>query len=171
MGSQPKNDVPLEQGRLLSSAVSARSIAAGHIYGDPNYPDVALGMADGQVLVLANLGNDQYGNHRGFRPQHTLNVGLLQCEIRDIKIVSLYPCSTSIICAMTCGPGKDAGNYMFTTYNRRCGANAIETSSATPDGIARRDPLYEGRIRQNPTFEARRQRQRRFRRSNDRNGF
>ena len=157
MGSQPQNDVPLGQKRLWSSVVAARSIAAGHIYDDPDYPDVALGMADGQVLVFANLGNDEYGNHTGFQYQQTLDVGLLQCQIRDIKIASLYPCTRSIICAMTCGPGKEAGNYMFTMYDQGCDA----TGSV---GIARSDPRYEGRMRRDPTFEARRSRRKKRRR-------
>lgn len=83
----------------------ARSVHAGNLFADSGLPDVALGTGDGQVVLFANLGNDNNaGAFRGLQERHRFRVAEPGCQVRDIKIVPAMarPCAPSIVAAVYC---------------------------------------------------------------------
>ena len=101
---------------------TGRTVTTGQIYKDSDLPDVVLGMASGEVLLFANLGVKRIGLRSvflGFEFRESLVAGPSGCHIRDIKVASLFNCTTSIICAVTCGATQaEVGNFMFTKQDR-----------------------------------------------------
>jgi hypothetical protein len=97
---------------LFNAALPGYSIALGNIYSDSELPDIVHGMLDGSVNIFANQGM-QNGVFSGFRLAATFNVPP-QCQIRDIAIGSLAPCTISLVTALYCLTESGAeGNYMF----------------------------------------------------------
>lgn len=112
--NDPRDDVPLRRTAVWSAADEGRSVVAGHIYEDSTLPDLAYGMGNGEILIFANLGLDRQSKFLGFEYRETLPAGPSNCQLRDIAVASMFPCTISIVVALTCEPGVSAGNIMFT---------------------------------------------------------
>jgi hypothetical protein len=104
--------------RIFTAPYGARSVHVGHIYNDSEFPDLAFGDCDSNVILSANLGNHHPNNinnnntgvvdiiFRGFEQRDVFQVSDAFCQVRGIKIASLSPCSVSILAAVTCLNGK-----------------------------------------------------------------
>jgi len=154
--SQIRSDHPIQQlyylldevglgnpTNLFASSTSGRSVDVGKLYDDSELPDIAHGMADGSLRLYANLGKDTDGTFLGFEIRDALQAGT-SCSIRDTMIVSLAPCSTSVVCAVTCGSSGSPGNYAFTA--EICspeGPSAAPSESINPTGMPSLSPSTE----------------------------
>lgn len=99
----------ISKNKLFDAELPGYSISLGDIYSDSELPDIVHGMLDGSVKVFANLGVHN-GVFSGFRTAATFNVPP-ECQIRDIAIGSLAPCTISIVTALYCL--TNSGNYLF----------------------------------------------------------
>eukprot|EP00977_Amphora_coffeiformis_P015917 scaffold4793_cov175-Amphora_coffeaeformis.AAC.6 len=110
-GSLGETEIP--RNVLLESDIPGYSVDVMNIYPDSDLPDIVHGMLDGSVRIYANLGKED-GVFAGFRVATILNVPA-QCQIRDLKIASLAPCTVSVITALLClTDTENDGNYIFT---------------------------------------------------------
>jgi hypothetical protein len=113
MNKTPQDADTIPGSTLFSSETPGYSITMDNIYGDSDLPDIVHGMLDGSVRIFANKGTTD-GAFNGFRAAATLNVPP-QCQIRDMEVVSLSPCTISIVMALVCqSTTADAGNYVFS---------------------------------------------------------
>jgi hypothetical protein len=88
--------------RVITTPRGGRSVHVGQIYHDSEFPDLAFGDSDGNVILFANLGNHpNTGAFQGFEQRDVFQVSD-GCGVRGIKIASLSPCSVSILAAVTC---------------------------------------------------------------------
>jgi hypothetical protein len=112
LNSDPSRDIVdnIPAFTLFSSTAAGRSVGVGQIYNDSLLPDVVHGMSDGTVHLFANLGRDQDDNFLGFEERDTFKIRDGYCQIRDVKIESLWNCTVSVICAVDC----DVGNVVYT---------------------------------------------------------
>lgn len=124
----PQNDVPLKIRSVYGSLVGGgRSVAVGKLFGNSDLPDLVYSNGTNALSIFSNLGlNTRRKKFLGFRNRTALIAGHWDCIIRDIRVASLYPCTTSIVCSVFC-PLDDVvnGNYMFTkhTAKSRCVKN------------------------------------------------
>jgi hypothetical protein len=96
--------------KLFDAPVSGRSVNIGQVFNDSVLPDIVHGMVDGSLRIFANMGVDSNNTFLGFEEREILNVGA-DCEILDVLIADLSPCTVSLICALSC----DIGNVIFST--------------------------------------------------------
>ena len=105
--------VNISQSTLFDSDTPGYKVAVGNIYPDSNLPDIVHGLLDSRIKVFANLGTEN-GNFLGFREAVTLRVPN-NCQIRDIAVASLAPCTVSIVTAVMCQrESAEEGNYLFS---------------------------------------------------------
>jgi len=98
---------------LFASGITGRSVDVGKLYDHSELPDIAHGRVDGSVWLFANQGKNSKENFLGFNLIDVLQAGS-SCTIRDIMIVSLAPCTASVVCAVTCGSSGSPENFAFT---------------------------------------------------------
>lgn len=111
---------------LFRNQVPGYSVGVGNLYSDSDLPDVVHGMLDGSIHIFANLGSSN-GVFAGFRRATVLNVPP-QCQIRDLTVTSLAPCTVSIVTALLClADSPDNGIYLFTAVTE-----CAPTSSPSP---------------------------------------
>lgn len=96
--------------KLFDAHVSGRSVDIGQLFDDSQLPDIVHGMVDGSLRIFANMGVDSSNTFLGFEERGVLNVGS-DCEILEVMIANLSPCTVSLICALACG----IGNVIFST--------------------------------------------------------
>jgi hypothetical protein len=111
----PSDDTPLPERIVFASPFSGRTVTTGQIFTDSELPDLVFAMATGELIFFANQGVDSGGDFNGFLRKGTLKAANDDCEIRDVQIVSLAPCTQSIVTAITCGYGvEESENVIFT---------------------------------------------------------
>jgi hypothetical protein len=96
----PSDDTPLPERTVFASPFSGRTVTTGQIFNDSELPDLVFGMATGELILFANQGVDTGGNFDGLVRKGTLIAAKEYCEIRDVQIVSLAPCTQSIVTAI-----------------------------------------------------------------------
>jgi hypothetical protein len=112
----PSDDTPLPERTVFASIVSGRTVTSGQLFPDSHFPDLIFAMATGELIFFANQGTDDEGNFNGFVREGEIEAAPEYCEIRDVRVVSLAPCTQSIVTAITCGYGfVQSENKIFTT--------------------------------------------------------
>jgi len=112
----PKHGAPFS----WEKGTGGRSIAAGELFLDSVGPDLALGTAEGEVVLFANLGHhdadtttstsSSSSTFRGFEERYRFQV-VRGCEVRDVKIIPNLLIndnnSVSVVCVVYCDGGSD----------------------------------------------------------------
>lgn len=129
----PRDDTPLSETLLFSTSQSARSVTTGQIYEDSTLPDLVYGMSDGALYLLANLHSDANSSipSDGFELRDVIESST-PCNIRDVKVASLAPCTMSIIAAVTCGWSQSGSDNFIRTAAISCDPVPAPTPTASP---------------------------------------
>eukprot|EP00977_Amphora_coffeiformis_P004241 scaffold896_cov172-Amphora_coffeaeformis.AAC.8 len=99
-----------------------RSVDAGFLFMDSELPGVVLGTSGGDVVLFANLGNDDEGNFRGFEERFRF-ITEDDCEVRGVKIVPnlMRPCAPSVAAVVFCAGRADlGGGFLFHSTAATC---------------------------------------------------
>ena len=115
--------------------VAGRSVDSGVLFvkdridGEQRaLPDLVYGTTDGTIHFLANLGvNGETGKFLGFDERLTFQLEP-DCQIRDVLVASLEPCTTSVVCAVRCTDRKASGNVIFHSTQYSCVPSPHPTS-------------------------------------------
>jgi hypothetical protein len=105
-----EKSLQISASKLFEAPASGRSVDIGQIFDDSQLPDIVHGMVDGSLHIFANMGLDSNNTFLGFEERGVLHVGS-DCEILEVMIANLSPCTVSLICALACG----MGNVIFST--------------------------------------------------------
>ena len=122
---------------VLTGDAAGRSVDSGGIFytdGNEFLPDLVYATSDSTVHFMANLGMDySSGSFLGFQERAKYTFPISHCEIRDIQIANLEPCTVSIICATICGLEQHGlGNVILHSTQRHCVPQPTSTRAPTP---------------------------------------
>jgi hypothetical protein len=127
----PSDDTPLPERTVFASSLSGRTVTSGKLFTDSELPDLVFAMATGELIFFANQGVDVGGDFGGFVRKGTLIAANDYCEIRDVQIVSLLPCTQTIVTAITCGYGVAESENVIYTASLPCTEEVLPPLNAS----------------------------------------